>query len=87
MRRVAFPLAPILAIAAALMVAPTEAKGGKGHKGKGGHRSASVERHGPPAWAPAHGYRSKAARSSSGSRISSRSSSTTYRVERWVERW
>jgi hypothetical protein len=69
------------------MVAPAEAKGGNGHKGKGWHRSASVERHGPPAWAPAHGYRRKAARSYSGNRISSRSTSTIYRVERRVERW
>ncbi len=87
MRRSAFPLAPILAVAAALMIAPAEAKGGKGHKGKGWQRHSSVERHGPPAWAPAHGYRRKVVRSYPGNRSYSRSYSTTYRTERWVERW
>ena len=62
-------------------------KGGKGHKGKGWQRRSSVERYGPPAWAPAHGYRQKVVRSYPGSRFYSRSYSTTYRTERWVERW
>lgn len=82
-----FLLAPIVVVAAALAAVPAEAKGGKGHKGKGGHHYSSVERHGPPAWAPAHGYRRKVGRSGYANRSYSRSYSTTYRYERRVDRW
>jgi hypothetical protein len=59
-------LAPMLAVMAALIAAPADAKPGKG-KGHGWEKSRSVvyvqnrgvRRHGPPDWAPAHGYRAK----------------------------
>ncbi len=82
-------LAPILAVAAALSAAPAEAKGNKGGKHKDGEWGASVRDHGPPSWAPAHGYRRKAARDRAMDRSYSRSTTTIYRSERrvWDDRW
>ncbi|HEX2552232.1 MAG TPA: hypothetical protein VHL98_00930 [Microvirga sp.] len=86
MRIAALTFAAVAAVAMALAGAPAEAKGGKGH-GKGRGAVASMKHHGPPAWAPAHGYRRKVGRSGLASRSLSRSSGVTVRYERRVDRW
>lgn len=62
MRKVAFLPAPGLARAAALVVAPAEAEGGKGHKGKGGPPLLPCGASRPCGVGSDHGYRRTAAR-------------------------